>query len=182
MGNPIVLDLDQLSDVISELDESLAGYMYGAAVMCLQHNEHQSGVPCELRNFEKKLADTAIVWTKPYSDRIRRTFGETGYAAEFAGEGIACLTIRAYTEFKVVERSVRNDGVDFWLADKLDVYPFQRAARMESKGITQARSESDIRDAINQGIKQSKKSDRSLLPAYIIATDFGRPVICMVQR
>ncbi len=182
MGNPTVLDLDQLNDAITELDQSLADYLYSAAVMCLHYNEHHSGVKCELRNLESTLAQAAIVWTKPYSEKIRRTFGETGYAVEFAAEGLSCLTIRAFTKYKIVERSVKKDGVDFWLADEYDVYPFQHTARMESKGITKARSDSDIRNAVSRGITQSKQSDHTLLPAYIIATDFGQPVICMVQR
>lgn len=182
MGYFSILDLDQITEAITELDQSLADYMYGAAVMCLHENRHQSGVSCALQNLEEALGEMKIVWTKPFSERIRRTFGETGYAVEFAAEGISCLVIRAVTEFKVVERSVRHDGVDFWLADKLDVHPFQLAARMESKGITKARYFSDIREAIKNGIAQSKQSDHTHLPVYIIATDFGKPLICMVQR
>ncbi len=182
MAETIVLDLDQLQDAISDLDESLAEYMYCAAVMCLHHNEHKSGVLCELRDFEVSLAETVIVWSRPFSDRIRKTFGDTSYAVEFAAEGISCLTIRAFTEYKIVERAVRKDGVDFWLADESDMYPMQYTARMESKGITRARSAGDIRTALRQGVSQSKQSDDTLLSAYIIATDFGQPVICMVQR
>lgn len=184
MQCPINLHLDQLGEVISELEESLAEYMYGAAVMCLHYNEHKSGVPCEVRDFEERLADATISWTKQYSDKIRRTFGDTDYAVEFAAEGIACLTIDAFTEYTVVERAVRHDGVDFWLAQAgPDArYPFQRTARMESKGITEARYPSDITYALKSGVDQVKQSDQSQLPAYIIATELSKPVIYMVRR
>ena len=184
MANPIVIDEEMLREAIPGLIESLAGYMHGAILMCLHHHGHQSGLPCQLRDFEKTLATTEIIWTKPFTDSIRRTYGETSYAVEFAAEGIACLTIRAFTEYTVIERSIKHDGVDFWLAARDDggEYPFQRAARMESKGITHARSLRDIKTATDKGINQSKQSDHTLLPAYIIATEFSKPVIYMVQR
>ena len=184
MADPTVIDVDHLREAIPEMSESLVEYIYDAIVMCLNHHHHQTGVPCELRDFEKTQAAAALVWTRSYSDRIERTFGETSYAVEFAAEGIACLTIRAFTEYTVIERSIKHDGVDFWLADKDEAgrYPFQRAARMESKGITQARSLSDIRSSVTKGIEQTKQSDHTHLPVYIIATEFSQPVIYLVQR
>lgn len=184
MANPIVIDVDMLREAIPGLTESLAGYMQGAILMCLHHHSHQTGVRCELRDLEKLLAAAAIVWTKPYSDSIERTYGETSYAVEFAAEGIACLTIRAYTQYTVIRRSIKDEGVDFWLAerDDEDNYIFQCAGRMESKGITEARYLSDITYSIDKGIEQSKQTDHTRLPAYIIATEFSKPVIYMVQR
>ena len=115
---------------------------------------------------------------------MMNTFGDTDYAVEFAAEGIACLTIRATTNYTAIKRSQRNDGVDFWLAesDDLDTLAFQFAARLESKGITEARYPSDIKAKVDEGVNQTKRSDTTRLPAYIIVTDFGKPIIVMVQR
>ena len=100
------------------------------------------------------------------------------------GEGIAFLTIIAFTEYTVIERSQIGEGIDFWLARKEDVdeFSFQRDARMEVKGITEAEYESQIIGQVRNGIEQSKGSDDTGLPAYIIVTEFSRPVVYMVQR
>jgi len=184
MTETIILDLDKLNRALPHVSESLVEYMYDAAVFVLNHHRHPSGLNCELRNLEEKLNNARLVWTRPYSECMENTFGDTSYAVEFAAEGVACLTIRATTQYTAIRRSQRNDGVDFWLAesDDLDRFPFQFAARMESKGITEARYPSDIKARIEEGTNQSKRSDQSRLPAYIIATDFGKPVIVMVQR
>ncbi|MDE2749517.1 MAG: hypothetical protein OXI34_11185 [Chloroflexota bacterium] len=184
MANPTVLDLDQLRKAIPYMSVNLADLIHEAVVMCFHHGQHRSGVACQIRDFENILAAATIVWTKSFSDIIQRTFGETGYAVEFAAEGIACLTITEFTEYTVIERSIRHDGVDFWLASKDETgrHTFQRAARMESKGITEARYPSDIKNQLDRGIKQTKQSDHTDLPVYIIATEFSQPVIYMVQR
>lgn len=184
MTDTVVLGLDTLNQALPHVRASLVEYICDAAVFLLNHHRHLSGLSCELRNLEEKLNNARFVWTRPYSECMENTFGSTGYAVEFAAEGVACLTIRATTKFTAIRRSQRNDGVDFWLAesDDLDRFPFQFAARMESKGITEARYPSDIKAKVDEGINQSKRSDKTRLPAYIIVTDFGKPVIVMVQR
>lgn len=184
MAKLVVLDLDRLHQAIPEMTESLVGYICEAAVFCFHHHRHRSGVECQIRNLEEILASASIVWTRQFSDRIARTYGDTDYAVEYAAECIACLTVRELTDYTVIERSQRHDGVDFWLAerDEDDAHSFQRAARMESKGITGARYPSDITYPLNKGVEQSKQSDQFRLPAYIIATEFSQPIIYMVQR
>ena len=184
MAESIVIDLDKLQEAVPEMTESLVGYIYDAAVYCLHHGSHLSGVGCEVRDYESKVMDATMVWTKQYSGRIERTYGETDYAVEFAGEAVACLMVRELTDYTVIERSQRHDGVDFWLAERRDEdkFRFHREARMESKGITEARYPSDIKTKVDGAITQTKRSDHTLLPAYIIVTEFSGPVILMVQR
>ena len=184
MAETVVLDFDKLKLAFPRVRTSLLEYIYDAAVFLLNHHDHEAGLRFEIRNLEERLNFATLVWTRPYSECMINTFGDTGYAVEFAAEGMACLTIRATTKYTAIKRSQRNDGVDFWLAERedLDRFPFQFAARMESKGITEARYPSDIKARLEEGANQSKRSDNSQLPAYIIVTDFGKPVIVMVQR
>ena len=184
MAQTIVLDLDKIHESIPEMAKSLADYMYDAAVFCFHHHGYSSGRRCEVRNLEETFEITSLVWTRQITDRILRTFGDTSYAVEFAAEGIACLTIQALTPYTVFKRSQRNDGVDFWLTENFDQdsYTLQRAARMESKGITDAIYPSDIKTPLDAGYIQSRKSDDTGLPVFIIATEFSKPVIVMVQR
>ena len=184
MSETSILELDKIHQAIPYMKKSLADYIYDAAVFCFHHHRHQSGIRCEVQSLEETFLVVSIVWTKQFADDIKRTFGGTDYAVEFAAECIACLTIRAITEYTVIERSQRFDGVDFWLAERSDEdkLSFHRSARMESKGITEARYPSDIKAQVDKGIKQSKRSDNTLLPAYIIVTEFSTPVVVMVQR
>ena len=184
MAETVLLDLDKLNQALPSMRTSLVEYLYDAAVFLLHHHRHQSGLRCEVRSLDENLSYATLVWTRRYSENMINTFGDTGYAVEFAAEGMACLTIRATTKYTAIKRSQRHDGVDFWLAesDDLDKFAFQFAARMESKGITEARYPSDIKIKVDEGINQSKRSDEIRLPAYIIVTDFGKPVIVMVQR
>ena len=184
MTEMVVLDLDKIHQALPRVRTSLVDYIYDAAVFLLHHHRHQSGLRCEIRSLDESLHFARFEWTRPYSERMMNTFGDTVYAVEFAAEGIACLTVRATTNYTVIKRSQRNDGVDFWLAesDDIDTFTYQFAARLESKGISEARNPSDIKAKVYEGINQSKRSDKARLPAYIIVTDFGKPIIVMVQR
>lgn len=184
MTETVVLDFDKLKQALPRVRTSLVDYIYDAAVFLFRHHGHETGLRLQIRSLEDHLNFATLVWTRPYSECMVNTFGATDYAVEFAAEGMACLTIRATSKYTAIKRSQRNDGVDFWLAesDDLDRFAFQFAARMESKGITEARYPSDIKAKIDEGINQSKRSDNSRLPAYIMVTEFGKPVIVMVQR
>ena len=184
MPESVILDLDKIRQALPRVRTSLIDYIYDAAVFLLPHHRHQSGLRCEISSLAENLYFATLVWTRPFSESMTNTFGDTDYAVEFAAEGLACLTIRATTNYTAIKRSQRNDGVDFWLAesDDLDGFEFQFAARMECKGITEARYPSDIKAKVDEGINQSKRSDSARLPAYIIVTDFGKPIIVMVRR
>lgn len=184
MTETIVLDLDKLNLALPYMRKSLLDYIYDAAVFLLHYHRHFTGLQCEVRSQDEDTDSATLVWTRQYTQRLKNTFGGTDYAVEFAAEGIACLTIQAFTKFTVIERSLRNDGVDFWLGESRDEddLVFRRAARMESKGITEARYPSDIKSTLDRGIEQSKQSDDTRLPAFIIVTEFSKPVVIMVQR
>jgi len=151
--------------------------------MCMTPHNHASGVACNLRDLDQLLGEVKIKWQTLYSERIRRAFGEARNAAERAGEGIAILTILARTDYTVIERARIGDGFDFWLSrsDDDDEFLFQYEAGLEAKGLSYAQYPSQIAGAVNDGIGQIKKSDNADLPAWVLATEFSRPVIYMVQ-
>lgn len=184
MAQKAVLNLDTLAEAIPGLSAALAQTMYEAAVMCLELHWHESGVSCKVRGLANALAETEVRWTGRFSDRIRRTFGDTTFAVEMAAEGLACLTIRELTDYIVIERAVRGDGIDFWLAlrEREADHTRERAASMECKGIFEARFESDIAYRLRQGLRQSERSGYTNLPAFVIVSEFSNPVIYMVAR
>ena len=184
MSAPIVLNVDDLTEDIPALTRSFAGLMQEAIVMCLEHSGHASGVNGDLRDLENRIADVEIKWNGHYSERIQRAFGTVRNAVERAGEGIAFLTVLALTEYTVIERSSIGDGIDFWLGrnEDFDAFGFQRDARLEVKGISSAKEDSVIIREVRKGIEQTKRSDHTGLPAYVIVAEFSRPVVFMVLR
>ena len=184
MASRTILDLDQLTIEIPALTESFAGQMQTAILMCFQPHCHSSGILCDLKDLEETLDTVEIKWKNSYSERIRRAFGEPRNAAERAGEGIAILTILAFTKYTAIERAPIGSGFDFWLGlrEGADSFIFQRDARLEVKGVSDAEFPSEITREVRKGIKQTKRSDNTWLPAFVIVTEFSRPVIYMVQR
>jgi len=183
MVDTVVLDLDALTTDIPALTDSFATQMQEAVVMCMTPHNHVSGVSCNIRDQDQVLGVAFIKWRTKYSDRIRRAFGDARNAVERAGEGIAILTILARTDYTVVERARIGDGFDFWLSrrDDDERFLFQREAGLEAKGLSGARYPSEIVRAINDGIDQIRESRNASVPAWVVATEFSRPVIYMVQ-
>ena len=183
MTEPIILDLDDLTTDIPALTDSFATQMQEAVVMCMTPHSHTSGILCNLRDFDQVHSEVKIIWKTLYSERIKRAFGTPRNAAERAGEGIAILTVLARTNYTVIERARIGDGFDFWLSpsDDDDRFPFQYEAGLEAKGLSCAQYPSQIVRAVNDGIDQIRNSKNANLPAWVLATEFSRPVIYMVQ-
>ncbi|MCY4465391.1 MAG: hypothetical protein OXE46_07635 [Chloroflexi bacterium] len=183
MTEPIILDLDDLSTDIPALTGALALQMQEAVVMCMNSQEKSSGVSCDLRNLDEALGNLRILWKMSYSERIRRAFGDSRNAAERAGEAIAILTVLAFTDYTVIERARIGSGFDFWLSrtDDNEEYLFQHEMGLESKGLSHAKYPSQIVTAVRDGLAQIRKSKYAKLPALVVATEFSRPVIYMVQ-
>ena len=182
MAETIVLDLDKLSTDVPAVTPGFAIVMQEAVAMCMALRGHSTGVSCELRNLEIVLNDVRIVWKTSYSERIRRGF-TPDEAAERAGEGIAILTIMSHTKYTVFERAVKGNGFDFWLSrsDDNEQFLFQHEAGLEAKGRSNAKNLGQIRQAINEGLNQIEYSHNAHLPAWVVATDFRRPIIYMVK-
>ena len=183
MAETVVLDLDDLTTDIPALTASLAIHMQEAVVMCMNPHNHVPGVLCAVRDLDDELDTVRIQWKLSYSELIRRAFGNTRNAAEKAGEAIAILTVTAFTDYTVVERARIGDGFDFWISRNDDDHDFlfQQTIGLECKGLSNASYPSEIVAAVNRGIKQIKESPNAKFPALVLATEFSRPVVYMVQ-
>lgn len=179
----VQLDLESLSD-LPVMTDWYAGECYSALLVCLEHNSHTSGTETDLRNLNETLERLNLVWTRSIEDNDRRNWGGPSNAAERAGEGMAWLIIHRFTDFTVIKRSLKKTGVDFWLGYKQDVEElvFQDKARMEAKGRTELRYESHIRQVVNKALEQTELSNSTGMPAYIVVTEFSRPVIYLVEK
>lgn len=178
------LDLESLFSELPVMTDWYAGECYSALLVCLEHNNHRSGTEADLRDLNEMLARLELVWKKPIDDNDRRNWGGPSNAAERAGEGMAWLIIHRFTDYTVIRRSLKKTGVDFWLGNKEDVEKlvFQDKARMEAKGRTELKYDRQIQRVVNKALEQTEQSDNTKLPAYIVVTEFSRPVIYLVEK
>ena len=175
------VDLEQLFEDLPGITQSLAGTCYEAIIICLEDQHHESGVTGALHNFNDQLSSLKLVWTRPITEKTRRSWGEARNAVEDAAVGIAYLLIPTFTEYTVIERANIGEGVDYYLGYKedVDIFKFQRKARLEVSG---SLAMDYPKSRVNEKIEQSKRSDSSGLPAYIVVTQFRQPVFYLVQR
>jgi hypothetical protein len=168
---PAGLRLPTLRNGTPGITPDYGGCLCEAASVCLEHNEHVSGVTMSLTG---AVAGTVRLDWDEVSDQARRCWADLPYAAEHGAYGLAVLLIEALTTYTVVERSWKRTGFDFWLGPKDDPTPlFQNKARLEVSGILLG-EESDIRGRIKEKLRQLSKGGVRL-PGYAVVTEFSRP-------
>lgn len=146
-----------------------------AAAVLLEHNQHKSGVSMEV--VEKRTKPYTVLWPKLHAD-ARRTHNDLPEAAEQGAYGIAFLLAEEFTKFKVIERSRKGTGFDYWLGTG-DRHPFQQAARMEVSAII------DDADAVDGRVRAKLKqtdASKGKLPAFVAVVEFGQPKSVFKKR
>lgn len=169
--------------MLSDLESGMHGITpeYGASIaqaasVCLEDQEHKSGVQLNVDGeYDWKFS---LVWDI-VTEQMRRCWADRGFAVEQGAYGIAALLVPTLTGFEL-ERSIRGTGFDFWLGSKKDIL-FQKKARLEVSGILKG-SESEIKARVKQKKSQTRRSDSTLLPAYITIVEFGQPLSRVVKR
>jgi hypothetical protein len=139
-----------------------------AGSVVLEHNGHRSGASMVVHTPRKK--SFTVTWGKLHAD-ARAAHNDLPEAAHYGAYGIAFLLTAELTEFKVIERSYKSTGFDYWLGVG-DAYPFQQAARLEVSGIVDDPSRVNAR--VNKKAKQTDRTAGSL-PAYVAVIEFGQP-------
>jgi hypothetical protein len=146
-----------------------------AAAVLLEHKRHKSGVAMEV--IEKRSNPYTVLWPTLHTD-AQRTHNDLQEAAEQGAYGIAFLLAEEFTDFKVIERSRKGTGFDYWLGTG-DQYPFQQAARMEVSAIIEGA------DAVDGRVKAKMKqtdATKGKLPAFVAVVEFGQPKSVFKKR
>lgn len=134
---------------------------------------HQTGkinpVSLNLSGICNELAKVRLI---KITDQLLKTYADLQDATENAAVGLALATIIDKTNYKIIERSMKSTGIDYWLGEKDDPGPlFQRKARLEVSGILKG-SDSDITKRVNSKIKQAERSANSGLSVFISVSEF----------
>lgn len=181
------LDLCTLDTGIPALTPKRAGVHMEACVWCLLECGHSNGVT--LKVFEKEKNEDSsyqIVWIENQIDKsaLCRAYNRDD-GADDGAVAIALLLIREKTNYKAITRSVIGTGFDYWLGYKdieTDQIIGKESARLEISGILKENIYNKINKRVNNKIKQTKQSDDTSFPAYIIVVEFSQPKAEMVLR
>ena len=145
-----------------------------AAAICFEENNFSGAVNLKIEKHEKQMALFQFKWSA-VSQQIKDMHNDFVYETEYGAYCIAFLIIHHLTDYKVIRRSKRKTGFDYWLSEKESEYPFTDAARLEISGILKGNN-SDIMKRLKIKKEQIKQSDGSNIPAYIIVTEFSKPI------
>ncbi len=155
-----------------------------ACLICLDYHKHPSSVEFIIKNdAEQKVS---LRWDEAVNEQMRRSWRDLQEATEYGAAAIAILLVIKYTEYTIIERSVKGTGFDYWLLeaqryDEETLLP-KGTARLEISGILHAVKDSEIHARINDKKRQTNVSDKTLLPALIIVVEFSRPEAHMVLK
>jgi hypothetical protein len=175
---PLKLSLQTLCEGdIPALSAYEGGSLAEAASVCLKANAHHSPVLLTVRGDYKRSASLSFL---EVTDQMNRTHGDPEVASERGACAIAILLVCALSEYTIVHRSYKGTGVDYFLGHKND-FLFQMKARLEVSGIGNG-SETDIRRRKKIKLEQTQRSDALQIPAWVVITEFSRPVAEVVQR
>ena len=173
--------------VISKLSEELLAFTkeYGsclaqACAICFEDQKHQKGVTLNVEGTYTESYE--VIWPE-ITEQMRNCWKDDEYATEHAAYGIAFLLIIDLTEYTIIERSRKGTGFDYWIGKDIreNDLPFQNMGRLEVSGIRKGNI-SLVKSRVREKLNQVKKSDSSLIPAFVVVVEFSSPLSHMVKK
>jgi hypothetical protein len=171
------LALDGLVYGFPHIPSEGGAMMAQAAVVCLDHEAHTSGVHLKVEG--TSTVTFSLSWSEDVTEAKRRFWNDLEDATQQGAYAVAILLIRALTGYTVIERSRKGTGFDWWLGSEDNL--FQGKARLEVSGILHGTARR-INSRIKARTGQTKRSDDLALPAFVVVVEFGTPRSKVVQR
>jgi hypothetical protein len=167
------LNLSDLEQGMPGITPRFGACLAEAACFCLENQNHGTGVQMKIDGeFRHSLR---LQWPACEDKAQRaRCWGDSDVATENGAYGIAALVINELTNYRIVERSRKGTGFDFWLGKKGSAsLLFQEKARLEVSGIMKG-DEQSIAARVRRKMKQISPSDGPL-PGVVAVVEFGVP-------
>ncbi len=164
--------LNELENGFPGMSKAWGKFLCEASSHCLSLKNHASGAEMQVKGDSETVFQ--VFWNNQITEQTRQAWNDTQELTEYGAMGIAVLLIREMTEFIVIRRAVKGEGVDYWLGYKTDKEPFQDVARLEISGILEG-NESKIKARLKQKKKQTYPTDDDC-PAFIVIVEFSKPV------
>lgn len=175
------IDLDQVPSSLGLLTKEWGEAICQAAAHCMTENAHASGV--ELRSDGMGLPNFKILWA-PFKDatKVKATWFDAQVAVEHGAYAIALAAIDIQYGLKVVQRSAKGTGFDFWVKDPAKTgFLMQGAERVEISGILSG-TKSDVSGRLTEKIRQMDQSASMKLPGHAVVVEFGAPQVKAAKK
>jgi len=150
-----------------------------AAAVCLDYHKHPQEVVISLEMGKEKI-QFKLTW-KAVTQQIRDSRNDMDYTVENGAYCLAMMVIKKITDYMVIKQSKKGTGFDYWIVKTPITTGFQEEARLEVSGILRG-TKGQINQRMREKVKQTNKSDRLRLPAFIVVVEFSNPLIKIIQK
>jgi hypothetical protein len=159
---------------ISCLSEPMKNFMLEAVLLVFTENSHDVTKQISLKLIDGEFERFILNFDTGSISEKAKDCWEIEQATEKAAECIALIICSKLTQYKVIKRSRRKTGFDYWIGEKEGML-FQNMARLEISGILKGNTHL-LERRFKEKSLQTAQSDDMGLPAYISVTEFSEPM------
>jgi hypothetical protein len=170
-----------------QLSELCAGYpgitpcfgnsLAEAGSVSLHSHNHPQSTPLKIQG---SITAEETIWWDPPNQQTLNCWNDPDEATEFGATGIAILLVKKYHKYKVIQRSRKGTGFDYWLG-KSNHINFKDKARLEVSGINKG-SDNEIRRRVELKLNQIDQSKGLMLPGLVVVVEFSNPLADMREK
>ncbi len=164
------LNLDILKEGLPGFSKTVGAFLAEAALVCLEQNNHQSGVLLEVTG--EYTAIFEIVWTGNIDSVVKEGWRDIVETTEYGATAIAILLLRELTDFQYFERMRQDEIGDYLIKQSKEVTPF---SFLEISGIWNENAENNVSIRVNTKVRKISKKAKSKLELFTIVTEFSKP-------
>jgi hypothetical protein len=172
------VELDRiLTNGMPGLEPYLGGTLANAAAVCLDSNNHVSGVMLAVSGQYRRRVE--VHWQQ-LTDQVRRSYADLEEATEFGAAGVAIAELRTISDFVVVQRAKKGKGFDYWISrDGQPSGPlFQNCIPLEVSGILKG-DKFQLERRVK--IKKEQISVANIPNGKVAVVEFGTPQTRIVR-
>lgn len=178
------LNLDILKTGVPVISKKIGAFLAEAAAICLKLNGYQSGVQLKVVG---EIEETFVIeWSDKVTDEILNSWNDAKEATEFGATALAIVLLLERTDFTYFIRAYQGTGIDYWLGTGKysgnELPTKKRKGRLEISGILKESKSNTIQMRIAQKKKQTKKTENTKLPVYIVVVEFGQPKAKIIKK
>ncbi|WP_266215483.1 hypothetical protein [Paraliomyxa miuraensis] len=155
------------------LSKAKADALVEAAEVCLHHNEHRNGVRLQISG--RSSASHTLEFSSPSKAALRAN-ADLREAVEDGATAVAIAVVTRTTDYRVVERSFRTTGIDWWLGRQDGVFE----ARLEVSGILKGPHR--VGSRVQEKLEQMQQSDATGRPGYAAVVEFSAPEARIAEK
>jgi hypothetical protein len=169
----IKVELAELQKGQPGLTPHAGGSLAEACSICLAYNRHGKSVTISVEGSHSAVYEVSRFDITP---QMQSSWADIQEATEYGAAGLAILLVCLLVGLTVVQRSAKGTGVDYWLGERDDDYPFTNKARLEVSGILSGTA-ADRARRMREKQQQTTPSSSSQIPAYVVIVEFSQPIM-----